>query len=384
MKKLLAACSLCLGFVLGMSGCSLGTIVDRFVSTGDVPQEEEPVGNTARVYMDEIRGKLMDFDGSTLTIVSGEQTYVFDVSQATLECADGMITGDEVNIIYEGQLSDTDTSTVHALKVVDEYHKKNKLKDRTAHGQIQSLTANTITIKSKNGKTATYPITGTKQYYQNGIQAGAWVYLHFKGKFPENASNDPKVLNASHLKVLSISDTEPFQVPAPTPTPTPEEAAQQPENEKEKYLRGVIQDIHLPALTLSIDGIPQPVSVNLTSIPCYFIGGAAPGSRVTLAYTGEFNGSTLDGIHILSVTGEDPAQLTDRHMTFTVTGTILATTANTVTIQTYDNAVLTAYTSDARLNLSAGLSVGSNIRITFNPLTSQTSNIYTCLKIEDA
>lgn len=50
MKKLLAACSLCLGFVLGMSGCSLGTIVDRFVSTGDVPQEEEPVGNTARVY----------------------------------------------------------------------------------------------------------------------------------------------------------------------------------------------------------------------------------------------------------------------------------------------------------------------------------------------
>lgn len=84
------------------------------------------------------------------------------------------------------------------------------------------------------------------------------------------------------------------------------------------------------------------------------------------------------------MTGEDPAQLTDRHMTFTVTGTILATTANTVTIQTYDNAVLTAYTSDARLNLSAGLSVGSNIRITFNPLTSQTSNIYTCLKIEDA
>ena len=35
-----------------------------------------------------------------------------------------------------------------------------------------SLTSNTITIKSKKGKTATYPITGTKQYYQNGIKAG--------------------------------------------------------------------------------------------------------------------------------------------------------------------------------------------------------------------
>ena len=44
--------------------------------------------------------------------------------------------------------------------------KKNKLKKRTAHGQVISLTSNTITIKSKKGKTATYPITGTKQYYQ--------------------------------------------------------------------------------------------------------------------------------------------------------------------------------------------------------------------------
>ena len=72
----------------------------------------------------------------------------------------------EISIIYEGQLSGTDTGSVHVLKVVDEFHKKNKLKKRTAHGQVISLTSNTITIKSKKGKTATYPITGTKQYYQ--------------------------------------------------------------------------------------------------------------------------------------------------------------------------------------------------------------------------
>lgn len=63
-----------------------------------------------------------------------------------------MITGDEISIIYEGQLSGTDTSSVHVLKVVDEYHKKNKLKKRTAHGQVISLTSNTITIKSKRVK----------------------------------------------------------------------------------------------------------------------------------------------------------------------------------------------------------------------------------------
>ena len=75
-----------------------------------------------------------------------DRTYTFDVSQATLECSDGMISGDEISVIYEGQLSDTDsdTSTVKALKVVDEFHKTEELKDRTAHCAIVSLTPNTI------------------------------------------------------------------------------------------------------------------------------------------------------------------------------------------------------------------------------------------------
>lgn len=34
-----------------------------------------------------------------------------------------MITGDEISVIYEGQLSNKDTSTVKALKVVDDFHK---------------------------------------------------------------------------------------------------------------------------------------------------------------------------------------------------------------------------------------------------------------------
>ena len=131
--------------------------------------------------MDELSGTLQDFSGSQLILNTDSASYVFNVSNATLECKGGMITGDEISIIYEGQLSGTDTGSVHVLKVVDEFHKKNKLKKRTAHGQVISLTSNTITIKSKKGKTATYPITGTKQYYQNGIKAGDWVTLHSRG-----------------------------------------------------------------------------------------------------------------------------------------------------------------------------------------------------------
>ena len=44
-----------------------------------------------------------------LSRYSDENTYVFDVCQATLECAEGLIAGNEICIIYEGQLSDTDS-----------------------------------------------------------------------------------------------------------------------------------------------------------------------------------------------------------------------------------------------------------------------------------
>lgn len=190
MKKLLAAC-VCAGLSFSMSGCSLGTVLEQFI----IYRRSFCPGNTSssdtttvteskdRVYMDELSGTLQDFSGNQLILNTDNAAYVFNVSNATLECEGGMITGDEISIIYEGQLSGTDTSSVHVLKVVDEFHKKNKLKKHTAHGQVISLTSNTITIKNKKGKTATYPITGHKQYYQSGIKAGDWFTLPLKVNF---------------------------------------------------------------------------------------------------------------------------------------------------------------------------------------------------------
>lgn len=380
MKKLLALC-LCIGFTFTITGCSPGTLLDQFLSVGEEPAQEQEE-HQPRVYMDEIRGKLQDFTGNQLTIKSDDNMYVFDVSQATLECEGGMITGDEVSIIYEGQLNDTDTSTVRALKVVDEFHKKSQLKDRTAHGQVQDLTANTITIKSKNGKTATYPITGTEQYYQNGIKANNWVYLHFKGKFPETESDNPTVLNASHLKVLSISDIDPLKVPEPTPTPAP--PADGTQTVTEKKLSGIIQDIKLNSLTVLPDGMETPLVFDMSAVPCYFAGGACPGSHVTVTYSGEFNGTTLEGISVLGITGENPDMLNSKQVSFTVTGEILGSTANTITILTYDGAMVTCRTDNARNSSTGGLLSGSSVKITFHPAESRESNIYVGLKIEDA
>ena len=60
-----------------------------------------------------------------------------------------MITGDEISIIYEGQLSGTDTSSVHVLKVVDEYHQKKQTKEKNCSwtGYLPDLQYNYHKIK---------------------------------------------------------------------------------------------------------------------------------------------------------------------------------------------------------------------------------------------
>lgn len=392
MKKLLAAC-VCTVLTFSVTGCSPGTVLEQFTSTGDTSAREiasstdttTTTESKDRVYMDEISGTLQDFSGSQLILNTDDASYVFNVSNATLECKGGMITGDEISIIYEGQLSNTDTSSVRVLKVVDEFHKKNKLKKRTAHGQVISLTSNTITIKNKKGKTATYPITGTKQYYQNGIKSGDWVYLTFKGEFPDTSDDSSASLNASHLKVLSISDLKDLQIPDPTPTPeptvtlTPEQIAN-----REKQFLVTIQAVNLNILQVLPAGSDTPLSIDMSAIPAYFEGGIAPGSHANVTYIGNLEEDTLEGIRIIAVTGENPTGIDDKHISFTATGTIIGSTANTITVQTDDGAVDTFRIENAQDLTESGVEYGDYVCVTFHPSKSKSSNIYTAVKIQYA
>ena len=262
MKKwlLLLICSL---FGVSLSGCSLQNVVESVSpSREETPQDIHP--DSTRVYMDEIQGTLQTFTGNKLTLTSSSQDYTFDVSQATLESVDGMVRGDSISVIYEGQLSGTDTSTVRTLKVVDDYHDMDSLKERTTHGQVQELTTNSITIKSKGGKTATFPITGTEQYYQNGIKAGKWVYIHFKGEMDTPDPENPSHLYGFHTKVFSVSDIDPLKVPEPTPTPAPSKNKDQ---EKERQMRAVIQGIQTNILQVSVENTDNLLNLNMSAIP---------------------------------------------------------------------------------------------------------------------
>ena len=377
MKKLLAICVSSV-LLVSLSGCSLGSVIDQFRSS-DSEELQDINPDSIRVYMDEIRGTLQDFTGSQITISTATDTYTFDISQATLECANGMVSGDAVSVVYEGQLDSTDTSTVKALKVVDDYHQTTVLEEKTTHGQVQSLTANTITIKSKGGKVVMFPVTGTKQYYQAGIKAGTWVYLHYKGAFPVNADGTQNY-DGTHMKILSVSDIDPITLPAPTPTPVPQEGVEvKPENK----MRAVIQNVQTNVLQVTVENTANVLNIDMSAIPCYFSGGIAPGSHASITYTGDFNGTTLEGITVLGITGDVPENTSQRNTTFTVSGDIVASTANTITLRTYDGINVTCDTETASNESSGGLLAGSSVKVTFNPADSRQTNIYTALKIED-
>ena len=386
MKKLSAACMI-LGLSLFMGGCSNNQIDDHIISLQDkisnatssdsASQETSDSSQEERVYMDEITGTLQNFDGKNLTISSDGETYVFDVSNTRLECKYGVVFSDQVSIIYQGQLSGTDISTISPIKVTDKYHNETPLENRTLKGKVKKLTSNALVIVTEKGNTVTFPVTGVRQYYKKGIKAGRWVYVHFRGKFINETIVGDKQYDGSFTKVISVSDTDPLKVPAATPTPSPAP------KKKEQHLRAKIVSVSTSTMTVVPQTTGSELTVPLTSVPIYFKGGMAPGSYVNIIYTGKFNGESTNGMKIRGITGEDPDTLSVRNISSTVTGTILGTTANTVLIQTYDGVKILCSCENVQDLSTSGMEEDADLRVTFNPAKSRTSNIYTCIKFED-
>ena len=382
MKKLVIAC-LSLGLAFMLTGCSIGSMLDQFLSVGDTPVEE-PKEIKERVYMDEIKGILHDFTGSTLTLQTSEElTYIFDISQASLECVNGMITGDEVTVIYEGRLPEgenqTDTSAVQVLKVVDDYRMHTDLTVNATSGLIQNLTANTITLNTGDGTIITFPTTGCEQYFSGGIRPDVKVTIHYLGDLENTAADSKSPYNAFHVKAVSISDIEPYASPAPTPTPDPKA-----QNTSAQTIQAVIRDVQMNVLTVVLSDGQTELTLDLSGVPAYFKGGPSAGSRITITYHGPFDGSTINGISILSVIGEDPATLKEYRITSYITGIIQSRTQNTLTLLTADGIYITFRIDDADNQTTGGLEIGDGVRITFNPEENRTTNVYSCLRLEDA
>ena len=153
---------------------------------------------------------------------------------------------------------------------------------------------------------------------------------------------------------------------------------------KEKQLLATVQGVNLNILRILPAGSDTSFNLDMSAIPAYFKGGIAPGSHVNVTYIGDLETTSLEEVRIIAVTGEDPDTINDKHISFTVTGTIIGSTANTITVQTDDGAIDTFRTENAQDLTAGGMEYGDYVCVTFHPSKSKSSNIYTAIKVQDA
>ncbi len=363
---------------LFLGGCTPGSVIDHFSGKDNV-QAQPPLSTAAvRVYMDEVSGKLSYFDGSMLSLESDGLLYDFDLYGASIECANGLLYGDEISVIYEGQMTGNQTDSVQALKVTDAFHKKEKLKRYTIKGTIQAFTPNALTLTTSDKKSLTCLIAGRRACFSEGLSTGKTVYLRVLGKKHLISGN---VLDGSLLTILGVSDQKSFRMPEPPDLPTVTTEPAESTSVLRK-MRAVIESVNGQLITIKPLGGDALLSLDLSVTPLYAQCGILPGTVIELYYYGQYNGENLGGITIDQIRGLDSSQIKPSEITSSLQGTITGVTANTVSVQTPDGVFFTGNTNSVPQDYRS-LEEGSQIRITIDPYASSRTNIYKIIKIED-
>ncbi len=363
MKKAILAFALSFSLLIG--GCTPGKLIEQITGTKNadsyVLPTTAPSPPAHRVYMDEIIGTLVSFDGDSLTIQEEAGPTTFDVSRAGLECVGGILGMDEVSIIYEGKRDEED---FHVLKVSDALHKKETLKEYVISGTLEKLTSWSAIVKDAKGKTYTLPTMGREAFFSAGLITGMPIYVKCLGEIPKGSDEaHPPVL------VKAISNDQKF--PRMAREPLVEAEIRDPYTQIQR-LELTLQSLDNGVIkALPVDGTVS-CFLDLNTLPCYFPTGLLPGTRLALYYTGSYNGQDLSGLTLSEVRGIDEAASRP-----TVTGKVLALTLDTATLLCSAGAYFT-FRNRGKSKLL--LDEGDEVSVTVNPLASRDTTIYTVVR----
>ncbi len=376
MKKIILLC-LSAVLMLTCTGCTLGDLADQYLIRKDAEPTAAP-SQTERVYIDEVTGVVVGFNGSSLTVLKDKTPYTFDLSEATIECTSGILSGSPISVIYEGKLTGGDAATVKVLNVADVIHPLKEPEEKSISGTLKGMTSNTCTIATENGETVTVPSTGAVFCFRNGIRPDKKIYIHYIGEFLQAGTTDAPALNAKHLKVKSISDEDPL------PTLKSADLLQGNPYSKCSRLLCTLVSVAGNVLTLLPADFDVPLQLDVSGCTCSFRGGMSPGQTVNIWSLGEFSGGdSLQGLNILSVTGDNPGNINKKDYNYQVKGTVVGSTADTVTILTEDGARVTCRIEGVPDSSTYGPEEGYGVAIIIDPEASASTNIYESLRIRD-
>lgn len=456
---------LCVGamvlcIVVAAVGCEKKGTSQKDTKTVIVETKKE----TEAAKESEMTGVIKKYTGGMMNIETEDgKELSFTVADAKIECSNGIVSGDEVKIIYTGEITGTDTSKAVVIKIVDKGEKK-ELKEQKISGTVQAIAMNTLTIKDNNGDVYSFMITGAETHYKNGIQAGNWVTVVYKGEIKDGNAQNVKVISITdddeniqeekdktvikdadktvyatttvHVRESYTTDSnslgllyvgnsihetgesdngwarvdyngqtgfvyeqyltteapqpETHQTEAPQPetsAPQPETSAPQPDepvanpesHDGEVYeMTGVIKDATMHIITVTSDEDGQDYVFNISDAEIHLPNGLTMGQGVQVSYQGTASQDATT-CTVFNVDGSVMNENEDNE--FSITGTVIATSMNCMTLQTYDGAEVTFDIEDAQINCSGGLQVDAYVNVLYTNMDG--TNVYYALTVND-
>lgn len=235
----------------------------------------------------------------------------------------------ELETLHEVETeSESETEAVSAEKTEDS-------QVSTIIGSLVDIDMEQITVLSDNGNEIILPIKEAELDFSSGFRVGNLVAVNYTGELLEtdNLKADISVLRAadsSDVQELEISaprknsenegdeaatetadtdegaetgdedgteETETEETEAPE-TESDTEAESETEKEALQTIRGDIQNLDRNSMTILTED-KEELTFGIMNVQMYFSKGMAKGTKVVVAYTGEFTG---DGQSVVSVT----------------------------------------------------------------------------------
>lgn len=409
--------------------------------TPDTSAEESP---DASIEGGEISGKIRSFTGGYLTIITDEEDsriLEFNLSEAQLECENGILAGDAVTVVFEGTIDGNSTRKATATKVIDPAG-KDKLEQQFMIAAISDVSTNMLTVTNTEGDSYSFVTTGAAYNCSNGLEPGNWVILTYLGEL--------KISTAKNIKVLSVTDagdeitaaqeetlvtalskkistldrakiydnyTVDSEVIAVLPAETqlnqtgetdigwvridyegsdayifkshlntipPSNSASSPslvENEidpEETLMRACITSVDRNLITVKSEEDGDTYVFDCGKASLEMSYGPLEGSEINIAYAGKASRNAEDS-QVISITDVDPDVVNEETGGFSVTGTVMAFGPNNITVMSNDGAQITCTTEALSESTDYEFSEGDYVTIIIKP--NSTSNVHEALEI---
>lgn len=265
--------------------------------TTEAPTETEKEDSMNRTR--QLKGLVKSSDGTNLTIQTERgKELTFSLTGADIQVANGIQAGNNVNVLYKGKISGTDTSSARVLMVTDLAAGETPVTEGelmteaeeadpnagagTLGGTIEDLSADRIVVLSDDGDSYYFSMYGTNINLVNGMKKDNYVTVEYNGDI-----YGPDLVPATSISDNSAASGEAAVAPG---APAGEYS----------YVSGVIEDCGVSTITITDDeGVT--LSIDTTEATYYLADGIVSGAYVTIAYTGTLSGTDTTAVKAAAV-----------------------------------------------------------------------------------